>query len=137
MSYKIQDYSCSRVEKSMESLDGLWKDKKGRVLVQLHVTRIFVRGGGKEVGELVMAPPAEYALHRPAQMVECTLRVVRGHDIEDHADDMTLMSVLPKHSVVIMLTSIMKRHPGHYWRIEGLVANDASKLNVGGTFEKS
>lgn len=108
----------------MESLDGLWKDKKGRVLVHLHVTKTFLRQyTQRKVGN---------------QMVECTLRVVRGHDIEDHVDDMILTSVLPKYSVVIMLTSIMKRHPGHYWRIEGLVANDASKLlNEGGAFEKS
>lgn len=121
----------------MKNLNGLWKDKKGRVLVQLHVTRTFVRKGGKGAGKLMMTPPAEYPLHISNRMVECTLRVVRGHNIEDHVNDMTLISVLPKYSVVIMLTSIMKRRPGHYWRIEGLVANDASKLNAGGAFEKS
>jgi len=118
----------------MESLDGLWKDTKGRVLVQLHVTKTCIR---REVEELATGQVVGFASHISSQKVECTLRVIRGHDIEDHADDMTLVSVLPKFGVVIILTSIMKRHPGHYWRVEGLVANDASKLNVGWTFGKS
>jgi len=120
----------------LKSLDGLWKDKKREVLVQLQVTRMFVQKGAEvEVANQMLG----YVSNMPNRMVECTLRVIRGRDIEDHIEDgMTLISVLPKYNMVIILMS-MKRRFGHY-RIKGLIAHDVYKnwvMNVGGTFEKS
>jgi len=93
----------------MEHLDGLWKDEEGRVLVRLYVTKMFIRqGDSKEDRRL---------------MVKCTLRVIRGHNIEEDAvHDLTLVSVLPKRRTTIMLTSLEKRPWAYYWRMEGLIA---------------
>jgi len=120
----------------LKSLDGLWKDKKREVLVQLQATRMFVQEGAEmEVANQLLG----YVPNMPNRMVESTLRVIRGHDIEDHIEDgMTLISVLPKYNMVIILMS-MKRRFDHY-RIKGLIAHDIYKnwvINVRGTFEKS
>ena len=104
----------------MENLDGLWKDKKGRVLVRLYTTKTFVR--------------QKKDMCAGDQMVKCTLRVIRGHNIEEYAaDGLTLVSVLPKRRTAIMLTSLEKRSWSYYWRMEGLIALVAEGI----VFEKS
>ena len=104
--------------KPMENLDGLWRDKKGRVLVRLYTTKMFVRCHVQK--KPVVMPVAQFV---EDQMVKCTLRVIRGHNIEKYATDgLTLVSVLPKRRSVIMLTSLEKRPWSYYWRMEGLIA---------------
>lgn len=103
----------------MESLDGLWKDKKGGILVRLYTTKTFVRQHTQKK-------------RKGDQMVKCTLRVIRGHNIEEYATDgLILVSVLPKRCTTIMLTSLEKRSWSYYWKMEGSIALVAEGIVLG------